>query len=93
MPCFRDVHNETPLLSAVRAGHMAVVKTLSQCGAHLDMSPGQVGDMMVGGAGAGRLDTVHCLLVAGADPDISIPANGNTSLHAAAEADQLDIAR
>ena len=38
----RDVNNETPLLSAVRAGHMAVVRTLAQCGAHLDLTPAQV---------------------------------------------------
>ena len=44
----RDVNNETPLLSAVRAGHMAVVRTLAQCGAHLDLTPAQV-RFLIGG--------------------------------------------
>ena len=45
----RDVNNETPLLSAVRAGHMAVVRTLAQCGAHLDLTPAQVRIIIRGG--------------------------------------------
>ena len=49
--------------------------------------------MMVGGAGAGKLDTLHCLLVAGADQDIGLTASGNTPLHAATKGDQVEVAR
>jgi len=89
----RDINNETPLLSAVRSGHINIVTMLSHCGAHLDLAPGLLADMLVGGAGAGRYQTVHCLLVAGADPNCSLSSNGNTCLHAATEGDQLEIAR
>ena len=49
--------------------------------------------MMVGGAGAGKLDTLHCLLVAGADQDIGLTNSGNTPLHAATKGDQVEVAR
>ena len=45
---------------------------------------------VVGGAGAGKLDTLHCLLVAGADQDIGLTASGNTPLHAATKGDQVE---
>ena len=76
-----------------RSGHINIVTMLSHCGAHLDLAPGLLADMLVGGAGAGRHQTVHCLLVAGADPNCSLISNGNTSLHAATEGGQLEIAR
>ena len=49
--------------------------------------------MMISSAGAGRREMLHCLLVAGADPDIRVSSNNNTALHAAAEADHLEVAR
>ena len=38
----RDALSDTPLVSAVRAGHLGVVRVLAQCGAHLDLCPAQV---------------------------------------------------
>ena len=81
----RDVHSETPLVSAVRSGHLGVVRILAECGAHLDLGPRPLGDMMGAAAGAGNIASLHCLLVAGADPNIVTAASGNTALHAATE--------
>ena len=55
------------------------------CGAHLCLTPGDLADLLVGGAGQGKVELVQCLLVAGADPDIPTIAQGNTALHAAVE--------
>ena len=41
--------------------------------------------MMTAAAGAGNTPALHCLLVAGADPNIATQASGNTALHAATE--------
>ena len=41
--------------------------------------------MMTAAAGAGHTPALHCLLVAGADPNIVNQASGNTALHAATE--------
>ena len=81
----RDVHSDTPLVSAVRAGHLVIVRILAECGAHLDLGPGQLGDMLGAAAGAGNILSLHCLLVAGADPNLVTAASGNTALHAATE--------
>ena len=81
----RDVHSDTPLVSAVRAGHLAVVRILAECGAHLDLGPSVLGDMLGAAAGAGNILSLHCLLVAGADPNLVTAASGNTALHTATE--------
>ena len=93
-PMTGPFHSETSRDQlCIRSGHINIVTMLSHCGAHLDLAPGLLADMLVGGAGAGRHQTVHCLLVAGADPNCSLISNGNTSLHAATEGGQLEIAR
>ena len=49
------------------------------------MTPGDLADLLVGSAGQGKLELVQCLLVAGADPNITTAGAGNTALHAAVE--------
>ena len=49
------------------------------------MTPGDLADLLVGSAGQGKLELVQCLLVAGADPNITTAGGGNTALHAAVE--------
>ena len=51
----RDVHSETPLVSAVRSGHLAVVRILAECGAHLDLGPSQLADMLGAASGTGNI--------------------------------------
>ena len=81
----RDNNNESPLLGAVRAGHMDIVRTLAQCGAHLGLTPPDLSDLLVTAAAQGKHGLVHCLLVAGASPDLYLCGSGNTGLHAATE--------
>lgn len=89
----RNSAGETPLMAAVRAGHLDVVRTLTLCGAHLELAPADLAVMLVDGAGRGKVLLVQCLLAAGARPDTAVQHNGNTALHAAVEGDQLEMAK
>ena len=64
---------------------MEIVRTLSQCGAHLGLTPPDLADILVTAAAQGKHHLVHCLLVAGASPDLYLCGSGNTGLHAATE--------
>jgi hypothetical protein len=66
-------------------------QTLTLCGAHLGMTPGDLSDLLAGSAGQGKLELVQCLLVAGADPNIATLGSGNTALHAAVEVGWVNI--
>ena len=65
------------------------LQTLSKCGAHLGLSPSELGDLMVGTAGQNKLEMLENLVVAGADPDVCSSSSGNSALHAAVEVGRI----
>jgi len=87
----RNSSNETPMLTAIKAGQENVVKTLQLCGGAHGLTPSELGDLMVWEAGQGRITQIRCLLQAGAHPSVCTTVNGNTALHAAIEGDQVGV--
>ena len=85
--------DQTPLMVAVKAGYLEVVRLLRRAGAYLGLSPGDVGVRMAVAAGMGRNGVLTCLLEAGAGVNTVCPINGNTGLHSAVEGGHLHTVR
>ncbi|KAG8296327.1 hypothetical protein J6590_059594 [Homalodisca vitripennis] len=84
--------DQTPLLDAVKCDHLDVIKLLKRCGAHLTLTPNQIGCQLCRAASYGNMKRLLSLQAAGANlsqPDIS----GRTSLHLAAMHNHEEIVK
>lgn len=82
----------TPLMGAIRGGHLNIVRTLLAAGADPNVaSPGD-GTALISAARKGDRTALKLLLDAGASPDVTVPGDGAALISAAARDDLVIIA-
>ena len=86
----KDVNNESPLMCAINSEQEEIVRALKACGAHLQMSPLELGEKLTSCARFGLLRKLKCFQIAGADLN-TVNLSGQTALHAATECGQIQI--
>uniref|UniRef100_A0A1B6CQ42 Uncharacterized protein n=3 Tax=Clastoptera arizonana TaxID=38151 RepID=A0A1B6CQ42_9HEMI len=86
----KDRYEQTPFLDAIKNDHLEIIKLLKRCGAHLTLSPIQIGAHLCSAANYGNLKRLQSFQAAGANlnqPDVS----GRTAIHLAALHNYEDI--
>lgn len=86
----RDRNNDTPLMCAINAEQKDTIRALRACGAHLQLSPLELGEKLCSLARLGLKRRLKCYKLAGAD--LNCPnLTGQTALHMAAETGQIKV--
>ena len=86
----KDVNNESPLMCAINTEQEEIVQALKACGAHLQLSPLELGEKLTSFARLGLVKKLKCFQLAGADLNTG-NLSGQTPLHAATECGQIKV--
>ncbi|XP_039281443.1 LOW QUALITY PROTEIN: L-asparaginase [Nilaparvata lugens] len=85
----RDRNEITPLLDAINGEHEEVIKVLKQCGAHLTLSPKEIGEKLCSAAMYGQVKRLKSYKLAGANLS-QVDVLGRTALHMAIMCNQTE---
>jgi ankyrin repeat protein len=85
-------HGVTPLLEAAGQGHLKVARLLIDRGAEVDYTGMSEGSPLMLVAFMGQTELLRLCLAAGANPNLALPAGGETALHMAAVASRTEAA-
>lgn len=86
----RDRNNDSPLRCAIDAEHEDVIKCLVDCGAHLLISKGELGEILCSLARQGKKKRLHCFMLAGANLNTKNLTH-QTALHSAVETGRINV--
>ena len=86
----KDNRNQTPLLEAINSEQPDTIRALLSCGAHLQLSPLELGEKLCTFARLGLSRKLKCFRIAGADLN-SINMSKQTPLHCATETGQIKV--